>query len=105
MNIRQLKRFVKKLSYKEVEWQIKKIDTTNGFFTLYGERPLTDPITKEVEVYCADEEFIYRGVTEMQLLLAIRDWIHKFEKHEADEWIVFDGQQPFNPHIAKVNTV
>lgn len=103
MNKSDVNKFFKALSYKDVVFEYDFIG--NGMINVTGSRNLEDPITHEIQPLEATETFNYRNGDQMQLLLAIRDWIHQIEKHEADEWIVFNGKQPFQPHISKVTTL
>lgn len=36
--------------------------------------------------------------TPKQLQEFIRDWLIKYETHELDEWLLFDGLRVFDPH-------
>jgi len=101
----QLAIFFKNFSYKpnyHFKWEIAK----SGLLKVsgYTVRIDVDNVDAGEEVkLSAYENFNYRGVTEDELLLALRDWIHTIERHEADEWIRLEGDLVFPPHKAKVS--
>lgn len=37
-------------------------------------------------------------LSDMELLKLVRAELHKWEIHEADEWLTLDGDRPFDPH-------
>jgi len=102
MNQKQVKQFFKDLSYKTVKFEIV---CNSGEVTVSGSRSLVDPITGISAVLEASETFTYKDCTEVELLNAMRDWMHAIECHEADEWIIYKGKQPFQPHKAKITTL
>ena len=101
MNKRQVVRFFKNLRYKpNVSFTHRFEDNTlvvevKGF--------LAEPHTDKTATISSEETFNYKGVNESQLLSAIRDWLHAAECHEADEWLLFNGKKPFDPHKAKIS--
>lgn len=103
MDKKQVKQFFKDFSYKEgVEFRYKFLRGKK--IEIKGSRKLKDPITKKVRWYKATDVFYY-DCDESYLLNALRDWLHDLERHECDEWILYKGKQPFQPHEAKFSTL
>lgn len=99
MDKKQVKTFFNNFRYKDISFKVKFLK--NLEIEVTGSRDLVDPITKKILPLEATEIFKY-NCTDMQLLLALRDWLHIVEKHEADENIIYKESQPFQPHRTKV---
>ena len=99
MNKRQVKTFFDNLTYKDVHYEYSFQD---GQLVVTGSRKLVDPKNKREITAQSEETFNYKRVTSIQLLSAMRDWIHAAERHEADEWLHYRGVAVFHPHKAKV---
>lgn len=102
MTQKQVRKIFKNLKYKTVVFDI--LEFVDGQVTVQGSRELFHPLSgKSAGILEGTETFNYHTCTELQLLMAVRDWMHLAECHEADENLIYKGKQIFHPHAAKAS--
>ncbi len=99
---KQVKKILKNFKYKTIEFEIDSFK--NGQVTITAFRELFHPKSgRSAGELSGTEIFNYRTSNELQFLLALRDWMHLAECHEADEHMLYKGKQIFSPHAAKAS--
>jgi len=99
---KQVRSIFENIKYKTITFEIDQF--AHGQVHVMAGRELFHPLSgRSVGLVETVEVFNYYSCTETQLLLAVRDWIHRAECHEADEHFIYKGDQVFHPHAAKVS--
>lgn len=63
-----------------------------------------DPSHKEIRVTSRQKVPPFERVSEAYAKDLIRSLIHELERHEADEWLLFDGVREWDPHAHEFTT-
>jgi hypothetical protein len=99
MTKREITRFFTKFRYKKHVFTPKSL--SNGTVEINGEAALTCTDTGE-RIFLSDSIRVNtRGLTEMGLLIIMRDWLALLALHENDENIRFNDRKIFDPHKHK----
>jgi len=101
MTQREVRKFFKNISYPDITFTPKFLK--GGILKVIGQRELVDSDNGEEMILWDTQEFFYKKTNEFNMLSAIRDWIHKAECHEADEYFKYKGKRVFHPHKTKIH--
>jgi hypothetical protein len=94
----QIKNIVDRLTYKpEMKISVAH-DFIENVIYLRLLRKTQCAVTGASDIEIVHNVVLTRVSSTQFLLHIIREAIHRFEMHEADEWLKFDGRPPFYPH-------
>lgn len=101
MNTTKFESLVAEISYKP-GWKLRaREDYYNAGFELVVMCKQPDRESHEPVQLASRNVIFYSTIEDMDehaVLMWVRRCLHNMEMHEADEWINFRGERPFDPH-------
>jgi len=102
MDMKDVDKILKKISYKKGwDFSINRAAMNDPTIHLYIRRPAIDVKSgKDTELSFMDRIGVeyFNSMSELALIMWVRDQVGKFEEHEATEWFKVNGIHFEDPH-------